>query len=685
MRLGVVCLIGGFLLGSSGQPRSLPPYYATWLDEDVAYIISQKERDVFLNLEGDQERNLFIEAFWKQRDPVPVTDDNEFKAEHYRRLRYAKENFGKTSSRPGWATDRGKIYIILGPPMTIDSYGSLDYNLVPIEVWTYQGDFGGSLPSMFYVVFFRDGGVGDFILYSPLRHGPKKLLDAYDADPNRAMQILQFVSFELARVSQSLIPGETSALGAAPSLASENLLNKIRAFPLAKVNSLWAEKLLRYRSIVETDHSVRYIESRGVLAVVPETGFSLVHFAIEPKTLNIGSIDKRYFIQLEVYGRVSDREGRTIYQHQKSVHLDVDPSQVGEMTSRPFSFRDCFPLVPGDYQFDLLIKNSISKEFASLEWHLQSPDSSSEPIILPIILSPRMERNTEENSRGRPFQFGPYQLYPQSQNIFTPSEMMWVCFGLQGDCPWRDGSRAELTFEKEGRKIAVFRKKLREFENQKYFLEGLSLQGLAPGFYNLVVSVASEDGSIYLTQREGFQISSATSVPRIWSLAEAGSAPADAGFFFALGTQHFQKNQLNEAAKFLEKAYAQEPGSLEFALGLAELSLRIRDYERTNLILTRFLVNAGQEPRLYAFLGKANAALGENGKAIYYFKKYLNRFGTNLEILNELAECCFLSGDRGQARTIWEKSLELDPRQNGVRDKLKLLKESNTQPNRKRP
>jgi len=62
--------------------KDLPERYRIWLEEEVVYIITQNEKDVFLQLESDRERDMFIEAFWKQRDPHPELPGNKFKEEH---------------------------------------------------------------------------------------------------------------------------------------------------------------------------------------------------------------------------------------------------------------------------------------------------------------------------------------------------------------------------------------------------------------------------------------------------------------------------------------------------------------------------------------------------------------------------------------------------------------------------
>ena len=103
-------------LSSGSAYGQLPPQYQKWLNDEAVYIITPLEREVFLKLTSDRERELFIEAFWKHRDPTAASPENEFKTEHYRRINYANQFFGWEAAKPGWRTDRGRIYIILGEP-----------------------------------------------------------------------------------------------------------------------------------------------------------------------------------------------------------------------------------------------------------------------------------------------------------------------------------------------------------------------------------------------------------------------------------------------------------------------------------------------------------------------------------------------------------------------------------------
>ena len=113
-------------------PRpELDTAYRKWLNEDVAYIITDAERTSFKQLTTDAEREQFIRQFWLNRDPTPGTIENEFKEEHYRRIAYANAQYA--SSFPGWKTDRGRIYITYGPPDEIDDHSSGGAYTLPRE------------------------------------------------------------------------------------------------------------------------------------------------------------------------------------------------------------------------------------------------------------------------------------------------------------------------------------------------------------------------------------------------------------------------------------------------------------------------------------------------------------------------------------------------------------------------
>ena len=140
------------------QPQAgsaLGPAYQRWLNEDVAYLITAKERREFLALKTDADRVAFVIQFWERRNPSPGSPENTFKEQHYRRLAYANEHFA--SSVQGWRTDRGRIYITYGPPDEIEDHRN---DSVPRQVWRYThiGGVGYGIE----VEFTDPGMTGDY-------------------------------------------------------------------------------------------------------------------------------------------------------------------------------------------------------------------------------------------------------------------------------------------------------------------------------------------------------------------------------------------------------------------------------------------------------------------------------------------------------------------------------------------
>jgi GWxTD domain-containing protein len=139
----------------------------------VVYIITAKERDAFLKLEMNEEREMFIQQFWERRDPTPGTPENEFKDEHHRRIAQANLRFPTATGTAGWRTDRGRIYIVYGPPDEIDDHSSPgEYNrpgdhwphTFPYIDWTYR--YLDGVGSNVTMEFFDPAGTHEFRMTS---------------------------------------------------------------------------------------------------------------------------------------------------------------------------------------------------------------------------------------------------------------------------------------------------------------------------------------------------------------------------------------------------------------------------------------------------------------------------------------------------------------------------------------
>ncbi len=137
------CVVALFALAGCSSlqraKRSLPADDREFLSI-VRYIISADEERRFVSL-PESDREAFIEEFWKKRDPDLNTEENEFKATYFQRIDEANHLFRESGRARGWMSDRGRIYILLGPPEWRDSFptGRTLYEL-PLEIW-YYGNF----------------------------------------------------------------------------------------------------------------------------------------------------------------------------------------------------------------------------------------------------------------------------------------------------------------------------------------------------------------------------------------------------------------------------------------------------------------------------------------------------------------------------------------------------------------
>jgi GWxTD domain-containing protein len=98
------------------------------------------------------ERRDAWDAFWSRRDPVPASGVNEFREAFFERVRYATEAF-REPARPGWQTQRGEVFIVLGPPDQVMErvIGRSDIGGRPnAEEWLYRSPPAGRLNLLFH-------------------------------------------------------------------------------------------------------------------------------------------------------------------------------------------------------------------------------------------------------------------------------------------------------------------------------------------------------------------------------------------------------------------------------------------------------------------------------------------------------------------------------------------------------
>jgi GWxTD domain-containing protein len=669
----IILLFAISLFSQKKDPDTLPPKYKKWFEEEVVYIITPKERKVFLQLKTDKDRDLFIKAFWKQRDPIPITEINEFKEEHYKRFEYANRNFVRGTPLPGWKTARGRIYIILGPPNNIQTYEGSS-SLYPTLVWFYQGMSKYGLPDAFYIVFFKKRGVGDYELYSPTIDGPQSLLANYlvgQTNYPSAYRELLSIDPNLARISLSLIPGEYSS-DTNPSLTSDRLLFDLNSTPQKTVKDEYAEKLLIYKDVVEVEYSTNYIENDSSVKVIRDkSGIFFVNYLLEIKKLFMTSYQSKYLTKLAINGKVTDLKGDTIFQYERSIPFEIDQDQFKEIESKMFCFQDMFPLVEGNYRFNLLLKNEVSKEFTSIERDIIIPEPSSLQMS-PLILAYKMEKELSSDVKI-PFKVENFRFFPSPRNDFTPRDTLFLFFQIFGlNEELKKNGSLEIAIYKGEEKFQSHHKQLKEYESLDFFLDEFSLQDFPPAYYKIRVSLFDKDQKEVLFEENHFFVSPLATLPRPWISYSALPPSKDPIYNYVLGEQLLNKKDIEKAKLLLEKAYRDNPMQIQFAISYCKVLFILSEYKTIIEILEPFLMNRNYE--VLELLARSYHILGEFEKAISYYKDYISHFGINYAFLTLLGDCYYQQGNKEEALKAWEKSLELNPNQEKIRIFVESIK-----------
>ncbi|MFN2382763.1 MAG: GWxTD domain-containing protein [Gemmatimonadota bacterium] len=102
----------------------------------IRYEATEDEHDILEKIHGTEERVAAWNCFWAMRDPVTTTSANEALQDYFRRIQIANANW-KSALRPGYLSDRGRVFITLGPPDDISQRAMPD-GPMPYEVWTYN-------------------------------------------------------------------------------------------------------------------------------------------------------------------------------------------------------------------------------------------------------------------------------------------------------------------------------------------------------------------------------------------------------------------------------------------------------------------------------------------------------------------------------------------------------------------
>lgn len=646
----------------------LPARYREWL-EDTSPIITRTEREIFLKLKTDADRDKFIRFFWRQRDPYPDTAENEFYKEYMERVRFADQNFGRESSRRGSQTERGYFYLLLGKPLERQIFTTLS-QVWPAELWYYQGAVEYGLPPYFYLIFYQPQGIGDYRLYSPGVEGPEKLVVPSMASRSltraRAYQIIKEISSELAGASLSYLPGEQRL--EAGAFSSTSIIASIHAVPEKKFSDTYARSYLSYKDYVETEYSDHFIDSSFACEVFRHAGQPFIHWTLEPRKINFVERDGRYLASFELVLRLEDEKGNPVLERTEEIPLTVTPEQYKAHERRLFAFQDILPVIPGRFKLFGLLKNKSARDFAtfSATVAVPEPEPGTRPGAL-LLYHSREQLGEHASGTLRAFTFGGTHFLVSARKEFPPQSEMGAYIQLfsAGKISLPAHSTVILEVREADSQVTSFSQKKTLSEVLTKDGEALdagtfSVAALRPGYYSLGLSLVGENGQKVMEATENFIILAQAAPVLPWVYAKGNPGFPNSQDLAALSTEYFLTGQYGKA------------------LPLAEQALQLRDDPAIRLLLGKVLyalgrykdsintLKPGEEAGLSREAAKVmaadHAALKDWASALVYLEKLLAE-ATELSVLNLAGECYINSGRSDLALPLLQKSLELDPSQ----------------------
>ncbi len=522
------------LLAQGGSPAQEPTrksdrqqkaesvdYYRKWLQEDVTYIISSDEREVFRNLTTSEERDRFIEQFWLRRDSDLASAENGFKIEHYRRIQYANDHFH--AGIPGWKTDRGRIYILFGPPDRKESHpaggwyqrkaheGGGSTSTFPFEIWEYRHiegvgsdielEFVDPSASNLYRLTLDPREKDEFL------HVPGMGLTFREmVDPNFGGR--KSPDRVLGRRSQGLLEhaGIVERAKDHP-FQKQELLLKIGNAPAIRYDDL-KEMVSTAITFGELpfDALTSFVridahDSLVALTVVLDNS----KLAFEPLAGGLRST-------LQIYGLIRTLSKRVVLEFDDDIQAHHQRSEVTGIRDRTAGYQRKVILKPGRYKLDLIIRDTVSGRTGTSALAIHVPAQPVENLSTSsVVLSSAIEPTDAEASE--PFVLGPFKIRPEAGGVFDRGGSLGFYFEIYNfevdqsfGVPAVQVSYALTRRGEEPAAYRAMRSGLGWSSDRLYIARLVQLGELEPGRYDLVCKVSDRLKEESIVVREPFEV-----------------------------------------------------------------------------------------------------------------------------------------------------------------------------------
>ena len=508
--------------------QELSDTYKNWLNQDVAYIITDQERKAFLSLSNDEERDAFIEQFWRRRNPDPDSPENAAREEHYRRIAYANEHFA--AGKPGWKTDRGRIYIEWGAPDSIDSHpsgglydrpfdeGGGTTTTFPFEVWHYR--YLQGIGENVNIEFVDTCQCGDY---------------HFTMDPSEKDALLHVPGAGLTDWEQMNKKDKTDRFkcanvgfcggGPAGDMAQSKEFDRIEeaaklfAPPpeqFKDLNAFVTEHKLLPGPVLPFDVRTDFVKVTDNMDLVPVT------LQFENKDITFVTKDGVSKGVLDILGRFTTLTGRTVQTFENQVEIEQPAELLQNELAKKSVYWKAIPLPPGLYRLDIVVKDLNNPDHMGIygrgvpvpEFHDEKLGTSS------LILADEMHKVPSSNIGGGNFVIGDMFVRPRVSAPAKPVSFkrgqalnFWMQVYNLGINESTKSNSATVTYEitDAANGTVVLQKQVPSAELGAHSDEltvdrTLAIAGLQPGKYKVTVKVNDEISKQEIAQSAPFVV-----------------------------------------------------------------------------------------------------------------------------------------------------------------------------------
>ncbi|HEY3704104.1 MAG TPA: GWxTD domain-containing protein [Terracidiphilus sp.] len=657
---------------AANSARKLAPNYRHWIEVEVPYIISTEERKHFLSLTTDEQRDSFITAFWRERNPDPSSESNSYKEEHYLRLAYANEHFGSPGEENGWRTEMGRMYIVLGKPKQKAVYHEKQ-NVRPIEIWFYEAQ-SPALPPFFYIMFFRHSGSEDWRVYSPTMDGPVALVTTGESNNDNSLAlrfIRKSIGEEAAKVACTLIPGEQpNPDHFEPTMESDMMLATINDLP----NNALTKAALEAKRLREHVTMSMLTGDSGTLSysvVRDEQGRETLSYLLQaarPDARMVGQVangSSNYDLTLRT--AVMTGDGKSVYDKEEPLSGKLTEAQAEVARKKRFGAEERLPLAAGNYVLEVTLTNNLN--------HIASKTRT--PVSVPMVnrgelgVSPLVAYAAPSpvtDAKGQlPFSFSHLRFTPRGAQTVDIRQgdrlplvfQLWL--GPKGDqAPEADKVHVRYVFGAVTASHDTPAEEREDIDATNRDAAGNLLTGhtldtaaLGAGSYRVVVSVTREADHRTAYGALNLRVIPSADYQDMWTAFGPADPEGDALDDLKRGMSAEAQGRDVEAQGFYAGAAAKTSSDTRPIERLAALLSRTRNGDAlARLAEQPILLNRAAGPETLLPIVHALRDHGNTKGVVRLLEAQIKLQPPSAELYRTLADACDASGDSGRAHDL---------------------------------